>query len=195
MKTEIKLFAAAAALAAISLALGYYILFPQVPKVWVAPSVPRAGNGTSTISGATSTTELVSSPKKELNFSSPYPLTWQDSGINFSLTGAALYSDNLALRIRVKMPNKSLCVPINILRLVDEAGNFAPPITKEFSFPDSGSCNGTAGTTYENQEVAFGIRLDETPFTFTTGGTSNIFFFVHVSNKGEISIENAPTSE
>lgn len=195
MKTEIKLFAAAATLMAISLALGYYILFPRVQKNDLTPSVPLAGNTTSTIPTAISPAELAPSLKKELAFSSPYPLIWQDSGINFSLTGIALYSDNLTLRIKVKMPNKSLCAPLNMRRLVDEGGNFAPPVTKEFSFPDSGSCKGAPGTTYENQEVVFGIRLDEAPFTFTTGGASNIFFLVHVSDKGELSLEKAPESE
>lgn len=195
MKTEIKLFAAAAIIAAISLALGYYILFPRAEKIYLGSPVQLPGNTTSTATTATSTTEIAPLLKKELAFSSPYPLTWQDSGINLSLTSIALYADSIALRIKIKMPNKSLCVPINIRRLVDEAGNFAPPAAKEFSFPDSGNCNGTAGTTYENQEIVFSIRPDETPLTFTTGGRSNIFFFVHISESGEISIERAPESE
>ena len=125
----------------------------------------------------------------------PYPLIWQEAGATLSLTGAILDSKNLTLRFRIRMPDYSACVPINLRRLIDEAGNFAAPATTQFTFPDNGGCIGTLGATYENQEVVFPVRASDSPFIFTTGGNSNIFFIILVSDAGQISVQRAPTSE
>lgn len=183
------------AAAALLLAASYYVLFPQVETtLFTATSTVRGGNSSAS---STPTSSATSSPaiKKEVQFTAPYPLTWKDSGVAFALTGIATDATTLTLRLKVTLPNYSTCAPLHLRRLIDEAGDLMAPLAPEFSFPGTGSCTGSAQMTYENQEIVFAVRSANAPFTFTTGGTANIFFIVSLSDKGVPSLELAPISE
>lgn len=195
MDIPIKWLLGALALTALLLAASYYVLFPQVETtIFTATSTVRGGSPSSSstpMSSATSSASL----KKEAQFTAPYSLSWKDSGVAFTLTGIAIDATTLTLRFKVTMPNYSTCVPLHLRRLIDESGDLMAPLALEFSFPGTGNCTGSAQMTYENQEVVFAVRPDNAPFTFTTGGTANIFFIVSLSETGVPSIELAPTSE
>lgn len=197
METSIKLFIGAILLTLLLFGASYYLLFPKVePQESPLPQVPEeASIATSTVAATSTPPTPPSNPRKEVNFVPPYPLVWKDGDTTLSLTGAIFDAKNLTFRIKVQIPDHSVCVPVNLRRLIDEAGNFAAPATSQFEFPDSGGCIGTINATYENQEITFPVRASDSPFIFTTGGDSKIFFIVLISDAGQISVQRAPTSE
>lgn len=197
MGTSVKLFIGAILLTILLFGASYYLLFPRVaPQEPTPPQTPQeASTATSTTATAPAPPVSPPNPRKEVSFVPPYPLVWKEGDTALSLTGAAYDTKSLTFRIRVQIPDRSVCVPVNLRRLIDEAGNFAAPATSQFEFPDSGGCIGTINATYENQEVTFPVRASDSPFIFTTGGDSKIFFIVLISDAGQISVQRAPTSE
>lgn len=190
MEIPLKWLLGALLASALLLGASYYVLFPAVETtLFSSTSAPREEN--------LSATSTSSSPsvQKGTNFSSPYAVTWKDSEVAFVLTGAALDASTLTLRLTITTPNYAICAPLRLRRLVNEAGDLMAPLTKGFSFPDTGSCTGSARTTYENQEVAFAVRRENAPFIFTTTGSANLFFIISLSENGTLSVEAAPTSE
>lgn len=196
MEIPLKWLLGALLASALLLGASYYVLFPAVETtLFSSTSAPREENLSATSTPSTTSTSSSPSVQKGTNFSSPYAVTWKDSEVTFVLTGAALDASTLTLRLTVTTPNYAICAPLRLRRLVNEAGDLMAPLTKGFSFPDTGSCTGSARTTYENQEVVFAVRRENAPFIFTTTGSANLFFIISLSENGTLSVEAAPTSE
>lgn len=121
-------------------------------------------------------------------YSSP-ALTWADGNEDFALTGASLSNNQLTFSVQVMMGNVSECVPINLRMLTDESGRLAGPNSLQFTFPESGNCNGAPGATYNNEPVVFNVNPSAFPLFFTTGGKSNLFFQVSTTTFGGIQIQ------
>jgi hypothetical protein len=82
------------------------------------------------------------------------------------------------------------CVPLTMRLIADEEGNLSPPITSQFTFPDTGTCDGTAGETYSAQPVVFTLASPGTfPMLLTTGGSANILFEVMQNPDGSLSVQ------
>lgn len=158
------------------------------------------------------------------NFSSPYPLLWQEawSGketIDYALTKVSLgkrtappglqktsgdyYKANeeifaLTLYFKVKTSNwngpGALCIKPSLRRLINEEGDLLPPDNQDFYSANMKMGCAGPNRTYSDQEVIFVVPENEKEFTFTTGGKSNIFFSVTNLNNN-LTVEKAPTSE
>lgn len=137
-------------------------------------------------------------------FGYPYPVVWTEGSTELSLTGISLGRTSVsagqiyALTLRLKISNGSRVsaetVPLNIRRLTNEEGDFAPPDTPRFVFSDTGGDAINRNATYSDQPVVFKVGETERQFELTTGGASNIFFSVTVSYDGAVSVEKEPTS-
>ena len=112
-----------------------------------------------------------------------------------SVTDASLSGSQLTLGVQVTMGSASECVPLNLRMIADEQGNLSPPITSQLTFPDTGSCSGTAGETYSAQPVVFTLTDPATfPVLFTTGGTANTLFEVDQNADGSLSVQLPPNA-
>jgi len=138
----------------------------------------------------------------EKSFSYPYPISWQEEGINFSLTGISFgripAPDNLlkssgdhynkgeeinalTLILKIKNPKDNpQCVNLNIRRELNEEGDMTAPNTDQFRFPSSGGCILSGTISYAEQKVIFVVPESRKSFNITTGGKSNIFFTINV---------------
>jgi hypothetical protein len=146
---------------------------------------------------------------KETSFSYPYPVVWEEQNqlgddIEFSLTkislGERLFESNqyttkgniyaltLYLKINVPQTGGAPCVALNIGQELNEQGDFAAPINKQFYFADTVGCLPNPGKTYYDQEVIFKVPETEKSFTFTTRGKSNIFFMVNLLENGQFKV-------
>jgi hypothetical protein len=77
--------------------------------------------------------------------------------------------------------------PANAVRWVpNESGDMIEPSSSK-SYGCGLPANVTRG---KNEEVYFDVNGGSSPYTFTTGGASNIFFFVNILPGGTINIEN-----
>ena len=159
---------------------------------------------------------------KSAYFTLPYPLTWMDGADEFDLTGVTLgeidatpdivnartgqpYQQGtriyaLTLIFKISTGNSSMCLPLNMRRVMNEAGDLAQPNTTSYDFPDvrgsgaKGYCP-APNSTFDGQKIIFEASRTDTQFTLTTGGSSNIFFFVSVQDDGTLSVRKVPTSE
>lgn len=122
------------------------------------------------------------------------PITWMEGGETISITGANLNGSQFTLTLAIQMGSVAECVPLNVRLVADEEGDLTAPLTTEFSFPDTGTCEGTPGVTYNNQQIVFNVDPTTLPLIFTTGGTSNDFFEVSTTPQGGITITPPPTS-
>ncbi len=91
--------------------------------------------------------------------------------------------------MKINTANSELCLNMNLRRLVNEEGDLAEPITRQFVFRDTGGCLTRANATYY-QSVDFAVPAQEKSFTITTGGASNIFFSVSVTGDNKLQLEN-----
>jgi hypothetical protein len=141
--------------------------------------------------------ELIQKP-----FSYPYPISWQESGATFYLTGMALgkvpapvnlkkssggyYNQGeevnaLVLTLKIQASKTyTACVPVNLKRELNEEGDMALSNTSQFYFPDTKGCMPARGASYEDQKVIFVVPESEKTFNITTGGQSNIFFTINL---------------
>lgn len=123
-------------------------------------------------------------------YSSPYPVSWNESSEKFSVTGAMFQGDKLTLTLAIQMGGTPECVPLNVRLVADEIGTLrAPdsPAGSSFAFPDTQSCNGTPGAIY-SESLIFNVASVPSPFLFTTGGASNTFFTAATSTAGGVDI-------
>jgi hypothetical protein len=112
-----------------------------------------------------------------------------------SITDAVISGSQLTLGVQVAMGSASECVPLNLRMIADEQGDLSPPITPQFTFPDTGTCNGTAGETYSAQPIVFTLANPGVfPIILTTGGTANILFEVDQNPDGSLTVELPPSS-
>lgn len=156
-----------------------------------ASSTIGLGGSTSTVSSTTSGTALGTGGVNETYasiYSSP-AAQWQEGGETMSITGASLRGNQLTLDLEIDMGGKMECVPMNLRLLADESGTLQAPATAQFSFPETGTCQGAPDATYGGQEVVFTIgNTIAFPLFITTGGASNIFLQVSTTTDGGISV-------
>jgi len=124
------------------------------------------------------------------------PIVWTQGNETLSVTNGTLSGSQLTLGVQVKMGSVAECVPLNLRLIADEAGDLSPPITPQFTFPDSGTCNGTAGETYSAQPIVFTLADPGTfPIVLTTGGTANILFEVDQNPDGSLIVQLPPQTD
>jgi hypothetical protein len=111
-----------------------------------------------------------------------------------SIAAANLNGSQLTLTLSVQMGSVAECVPLNVRLVADEEGDLTAPLTAQFTFPDTGTCEGTPGVTYNDQQIVFNVDPTTLPLIFTTGGTSNKFFELSTTPQGGITITPPPTS-
>lgn len=123
------------------------------------------------------------------------PISWQEGNETLTITGATIIGTQLTLSVQVAMGQVAECVPLDLRLIADEQGDLSPPITPQFTFPDTGSCTGTPGETYSGQQVVFNVANPTTfPFLLTTGGTSNILFEIVQNPDGSLSVQLPPNA-
>jgi hypothetical protein len=159
-----------------------------MPSSTASSSLAIASSSTSAASSTASTTLDAASPDMT-------PISWQEGNEAMSVTGATLVGTQLTLDMQVQMGSASECVPMNMRLIADEQGDLSPPITSQFMFPDTGTCTGTPGEIYTDQQVVFSVA-DPTafPFVLTTGGIANMFFEVDQNQDGTLSVQLPPSA-
>jgi hypothetical protein len=113
-----------------------------------------------------------------------------------AVSDAAISGSQLTLGVQVEMGSASECVPLTMRLIADEQGDLSPPITSQFTFPDTGTCTGTAGETYSAQPIVFTLA-DPTafPIVLTTGGAANLLFEVVQNPDGSLSAQLPPSAD
>ena len=117
------------------------------------------------------------------------PLTWTDTGANFSIAAASLQGNQLSFTLNVQIGSSPTCVPLDIRLVADENGTLQAPDTPSFNFPDSGNCNGSPNSLYKNQSITFTVNTNNFPLLFTTGGSANTFFEIATTSNNGIEID------
>jgi len=117
-------------------------------------------------------------------------ITWAQGNERLSITDAILSGSQLTLDVQITMGSIGECVPLNLRLIADEQGDLSPPITSQFTFPDTGTCNGTAGEIYSAQPIVFTLSTPGIfPILLTTGGTANTLFEVIQNSDGNLSVQ------
>jgi hypothetical protein len=193
----------------------FYVVFYSGGGTYVVSSTlgPDAGifstsTSTSTpLAGASSTassTLAFGSPSASSTATStPAPtqigqasVSWTQGNETLSVTSASLTGAQLTLNVQVVMGSVAECVPLNLRLIADEQGDISPPITPQFTFPDTGSCNGTPGEIYSAQPVVFTLSTPGAfPIVLTTGGTANLLFEVDQNADGSLTAELPPSAD
>ena len=148
---------------------------------------------TSSVAGGAPSTTIGEAPQFSSDYGSPV-ITWNEGHETMGITGASLAGNELTLNIQIAMGTDAECVPLNIRYVADESGTLAPPVTPGFVFPESGSCEGAAGATYNDQAITFTVNQAAFPVFFTTGGTSNVYFQVATTTGGGVSVSIPSTN-
>jgi len=205
--------------AVVMVAITFYVVFYSGGGTYVVDSMssdggifststPIAAEPTSTASStafASSTLSLASSsPAGATSTPSSTPgstsvgaaaITWTQGNEALAVTGAQISGAQLTVDVQVQMGAASECVPLTMRLIADENGDLAPPVTQQFTFPDSGTCNGTQGETYAAQPVVFTLPDPGTfPIILTTGGTANILFEVDQNPDGSLTVQPPPSA-
>ena len=172
----------------------------SVALATAASSTASSSTQSSTIPTSTSTVlsgTPTGNPAQSIystDYAIPYPVTWTEGDASISVMGAALQGNQLVLKLAVAVGNTTQCIPLNIRMLLDEQGNLAAPITPQFTFPESGACEGAPGATYTDQQAVFDVDPTAFPLFFTTGGASNIFFQISTTTYGGLNVNIPQTS-
>ena len=205
-------------IAAILVAITFYVVFYGSAGTYVVSSLsgPDAGifgsGVTSTVSSASGTASSTTSSTLALasdttsssvgmsggisTSSSGTAVTWTQGNETLSVTDASISGSQLTLGIQVVMGSASECVPLTLRLIADEQGDLSPPITSQFSFPDSGNCNGTAGETYSAQPIVFTLTNPGVfPILLTTGGNANILFEVVQNPDKSLTVQLPPSTD
>jgi hypothetical protein len=150
----------------------------------------QAGEASSSM---TSSTLALASSSAALGGSS---VTWTQGNETLSVINASISGSQLTLGVQVTMDSVTECVPLTLRLIADEQGDLSPPITSQFTFPDTGTCNGTPGETYSVQPIVFTLS-DPTafPIILTTGGTANTLFEVAQNPDGSLSVQLPPSAD
>jgi hypothetical protein len=123
-------------------------------------------------------------------------VTWAQGNETLSVINASISGSQLTLGVQATMGSTGECVPLTMRLIADEQGDLSPPITSQFTFPDTGTCNGTPGETYSAQPIVFTLN-DPTafPIILTTGGTANTLFEVAQNPDGSLSVQLPPSAD
>jgi hypothetical protein len=113
-----------------------------------------------------------------------------------SVINASISGSQLTLGVQVTMDSVAECVPLTLRMIADEQGDLSPPITSQFTFPDTGTCNGTPGETYSAQPIVFTLNDSTTfPIILTTGGAANVLFEVTQNSDGSLNVQLPPSAD
>jgi hypothetical protein len=124
------------------------------------------------------------------------PITWKQGNETLSVINTSVSGSQLTLGVQVTMDSVAECVPLTLRMIADEQGDLSPPITSQFTFPDTGTCNGTPGETYSAQPIVFTLNDPTTfPIILTTGGTANVLFEVTQNPDGSLSVQLPPSAD
>jgi|GEM_PF-824297 hypothetical protein len=122
-------------------------------------------------------------------------VTWTQGNETMSIANAVITGTQLTLGVQVTMGSVGECVPLNLRLIADEQGDLSPPVTSQFTFPDTGTCNGTPGETYSAQPIVFTLSNPGTfPIILTTGGAANLLFEVDQNSDGSLSVQLPPNA-
>jgi hypothetical protein len=123
-------------------------------------------------------------------------VTWTQGNETLSVINASASGSQLSLGVQVTMDSIAECVPLTLRLIADEQGDLSPPITSQFTFPDTGTCNGTPGETYSAQPIVFTLNDPATfPIILTTGGTANTLFEVAQNPDDSLSVQLPPSAD
>jgi hypothetical protein len=123
-------------------------------------------------------------------------VTWTQGNETLSVINASASGSQLTLGVQVTMDSIAECVPLTLRLIADEQGDLSPPITSQFTFPDTGTCNGTPGETYSAQPIVFTLNDPATfPIILTTGGTANTLFEVAQNPDDSLSVQLPPSAD
>jgi hypothetical protein len=157
-------------------------------------STPTLVLPTSTASSSaptTTTTATGASQTFAANFSAPYPVTWQEGQSALAVTGATLQANQLTLAVNIQLGATAECIPINLRMVTDEQGDMATPsapLGANFPLASDGSCNVAPNAQYTSK-VTFTIDPTTSPFIFTTGAPSNLFFEVTTTTGNGLQVD------
>jgi hypothetical protein len=183
---------------------GTYILSSPLPTTSVTGTLNASstalidGNASSTdasstLGDASSTAGSSALQEYASTYATP-PITWTEGYDTLSIAGATLSGSQLTLSVNVGMGAIAECVPMNLRLVTDEQGDLAAPLSPSFTFGENGTCIGTPGTTYSDQQIIFTVDPSSMPLSLTTGGTSNKYFELSTTAAGGITISPPPTS-
>jgi hypothetical protein len=183
----------------------YFAVFESTPGTYTV--VGNNGSNNSQL-GNTSTTLIASSSitasssttgigtiasEYGTSFSTP-PITWNEGPSTVSITGVSLQGTQMTFTMSVAIGGAPQCVPLNLRLVADEQGDLEPPTPASFTFPDSGSCNGSANENYTNATTSFTVDPTAFPLLFTTNSASGTFFEVATSSNNGLQIQIPGTS-
>ena len=121
------------------------------------------------------------------------PVTWSQGDETITIANVAISGSQLTLGAQVTMGSASECVPLTMRLIADEQGDLSPPITSQFTFPDTGTCNGTAGEIYSAQSIVFTLADPNAfPIVLTTGGNANLLFEIVQNPDGSLTAQLPP---
>jgi hypothetical protein len=157
-------------------------------------TTPAGGAASST---ASSTLALASSSASSTATSIAAPaVTWTQGNEALSVINASAAGSQLTLGVQVTMDSVAECVPLTLRMIADEQGDLSPPITPQFTFPDTGTCTGTPGETYSAQPIVFTLPDPATfPIILTTGGAANVLFEVTQNPDGSLNVQLPPNTD
>jgi hypothetical protein len=157
-------------------------------------TTPAGGAASSTTS---STLALASSSASSTATSIAAPaVTWTQGNEALSVINASAAGSQLTLGVQVTMDSVAECVPLTLRMIADEQGDLSPPITPQFTFPDTGTCTGTPGETYSAQPIVFTLPDPATfPIVLTTGGAANVLFEVTQNPDGSLNVQLPPNTD
>ena len=185
----------------------FYVVFYSGGGTYVVSSVLGGPNAALFSSSTASTTGAMASSTTSSTLaiasSSPSgmtidatPITWTQGNEKLSVVGAMLSGSQLTLGVQVTMDSVGECVPLTLRMIADEQGDLSPPVTQQFTFPDTGSCNGTPGETYSAQPIVFALTDPVAfPVILTTGGAANTLFEVVQNPDGSLTAQLPPQSD
>ncbi len=175
---------------------GTYVVASPLPSgsTYTSSTAQAAATSTATSTAAEATSTASSTLADYSSIYSQAPMAWTEGVDTISITGADLNGSQLTLTLAVQMGQTAECVPMDVRLVADENGDLTAPLTTQFSFPDSGTCEGVPGAFYPDQQIVFNVDPTTLPLIFTTGGTSNKFFELSTTSEGGITISPPPTS-
>lgn len=158
-------------------------------------------------------TDVAADPALHRDFAYPYPLTWTEGGVTYSLTGITLgdvpatkyvnkdalsfYTEGepvhaIVLYVKLRTDENGGNADMTMRRVINEEGDMVAPNMNQFYLPESSGAAMRENTTQTDQPIYFLVGSGGQEFIFTTGGTSNKFFTVRVLPNRTLSIEVEP---
>lgn len=167
--------------------------FPAASSTALLPASSTTGIASGTPSSTAIDTPGGSSESFASTYSSP-AASWKEGNETMSITGASLQGNQLTLDLEIDMGPSMECVPMNMRLLADEEGDLVAPATTQFSFPETGTCEGAPNATYGGENVVFTVDPGAFPAFVTTGGTSNIFLQISTTTNGGLTVQQPSQS-